>query len=248
MARPRVRAPRRQRCPRPSRADRWAACAAGGTGPRQSPLRTVPFRSGLPRRGQANRPVPGAVRPDPAARRQPTTALGSATRQQWRCSRTPAGRRVPGRSAASAPTSLVPDRRSRSMIRPASGPAPGRSRPSKRARAGSPRTSPRLAGLRLAGPRLAGLRPTGPRPTGPRPTGPGPTGPPRRRTLTIGAGNGVRPMRPGRSRRPTGTRAQREPAGDGRLSGPPGPPVPPRLRQPSPRGLAAGPASAGPAG
>ncbi len=86
-------------------------CAADGTAPRPTPLRTVPFRSGRPRRGQANRLAPGAAQPHLAPRRQPTTARGSATRQRWRCSRAPAHRRVPGRWGASAPTSQVPDRR-----------------------------------------------------------------------------------------------------------------------------------------
>jgi hypothetical protein len=160
--------------------------AADGTGCRPTPLRTVPFRSGRPRRGRESRPAPGAARPNPARRRQPTTAPGSATRQRWRWRRTQARRQVPGRWAASARTSPAPGRTSRSMIRPASGRAAGHSRPWILARAGLPPTGPRLTGLRLTGPRLTGLRPTGPR---------------CRRTLMAGAGNGVRLVRPRRSRR-----------------------------------------------
>ena len=86
-------------------------CAAVGTGRWPTPLRTVPFRSGRPRRGQTSRLAPGAARPHPVPRRQPAAVPGSATRQRCRCSRAPARRQVPGRWAASAPTSQVLDRR-----------------------------------------------------------------------------------------------------------------------------------------
>jgi hypothetical protein len=287
MARRRVRAHRRRRRPPLSRAGPWVPRAAGGTGPRRRPLRTVPFRSGRPCRGPGNRAPPDAARPGPGAQRSrrprtpgpsPDTRLrcrrsraparrrapgpSADTRLRCRRSRAPARRRAPGPWAASARTSPAPARRSRWMIHPATGRAPGRSRPWIPARAGCPPAGPPLTGrlrtgrlrtgrlwtgrlwtgrlwtgrLRAGLPR-AGRLWTGRLRAGRLRTGGLRTGLPRRRILTAGAGNGVRPVRARRSRRLTGTLARRSPTRDSRPGG--------RRGQPVRCGQAAGPGGAG---
>ncbi len=253
-----MRTQRSRRRRPPTRADRWVACAAGGTGPRRSPLRTVPFRSGLPRRGLANRAAPGAARPGPGARRRPrpsTPDPSSAARLRRKRSQARARRRAPGRWAPSVPTSPAPALRSRWMIRPATGRAPGRSRPWKPVPARCPRPGPPLPARRRTGWHRSGLLRTswlrtGWHRSGLLRTGRLRTGPPRRRILTGGAGNDVRPARPRRTRRLTGVPAGRSlttgaPAGrsltrDSRPSE--------RTGQLARRGQAAGPGGAGRAG
>jgi hypothetical protein len=227
MVRPRMR-PRRP-YPRPSRADRSVACAAGGTGPRRSPLRTVPFRSGLPRRGPQSRAAPGAARPNPAPRRNRTPIPSSAIRRRCRWSRAQARRRVPGRWAASVPTSPALGRRSCWMIRPASGPAPARSRPWIPARAARPsigtlRSDPLQASPLQASPLQTGPLQTGPPRAGPPWAEPLRTGPWPSRIRTGGAVSGVRPVRTRLIPQSIGTPATPTPTWGSPPSGPPAQP------------------------
>lgn len=265
-ARPRVPTHRSRRRPRPSTAGRWVACAAGGTGHRRNPLRTVPFRSGRPRRGPENRAAPGAARPNRVRRRSRpphAAAPGSATRQRWKCSRTPAGRRVPGRWARhQAPAHWArhqaPGRWARHRVpgRWTGHPVAGRwaasvhisPAPDRRSRWTIRPVTGRAAGrsrpwiLTRAWP-----PPTGALPAGLARTGPPRTGRPRRRIRTGGAGSGVRPARARLIRRLTGTPTRRAPTWVSRPSGRPGQPGPAGLAV-GPGELAVGPGSAAPAG